>query len=170
MLYLIGGPGRCPRSLDNVFSGAALTEALTLIPMALLPALAPLGECPNSLHGKSVRQYGKQFPSAQFMTSGPRSLFQGDDDTLMDYEFEVHVEKQVPMSDFSAVVNNIIASSYLDIIMRHTCRALKSCPSSRPEQPRFILEITVLSHYPTPLELLKPAREIIIWSRRNGWP
>jgi hypothetical protein len=64
-----------PSFLDNVFNGAALTEALALIPTMLLPALAPLGECPNLPAGKSVMQYGKAYPGAQFMTSRPRSPF-----------------------------------------------------------------------------------------------
>ena len=65
-----------PSFLNNVFNGAALTEALALIPTILLPALAPLGECPNLPAGKSVvMQYGKAYPGAQFMTSGPRSPF-----------------------------------------------------------------------------------------------
>jgi hypothetical protein len=43
-----------PLFLDNVFNGATLTEALALIPTMLLPALTPLGECPNLPAGKSV--------------------------------------------------------------------------------------------------------------------
>ena len=64
-----------PSFLDKVFTGAALTQALALIPTMLMPALAPLGSCPNLPPGKSVMQYGKGYPGAQFMTTGPRSPF-----------------------------------------------------------------------------------------------
>ncbi|KAK5130482.1 hypothetical protein LTR08_002004 [Meristemomyces frigidus] len=62
-----------PSFLSNVFSGAALTTALGLITTKLVPALAGLGSCPNLPAGKSVMQYGSQFPGAQIVNSGPRS-------------------------------------------------------------------------------------------------
>ncbi|KAE8445609.1 hypothetical protein EG329_013243 [Mollisiaceae sp. DMI_Dod_QoI] len=64
-----------PSFLDNVFSGAALTEVLGLVDTMLIPALAGLGSCPNLPPGKSVMEYGKVYPGAQFMASGPRSPF-----------------------------------------------------------------------------------------------
>lgn len=62
-----------PSFLSNVFSGAALTTALGLIPTTLVPALAGLGSCPNLPAGKSVMQYGAAYPGGQFANSGPRS-------------------------------------------------------------------------------------------------
>ena len=61
-----------PSFLDNVFNGIALTEVLGMIPTVLLPALAPLGDCPGLPKGKSQSVYGQQFPGAQFASSGPR--------------------------------------------------------------------------------------------------
>jgi hypothetical protein len=64
-----------PSFLSNVFDGAIVANALALIPILLLPALAPLRECPNLPAGKSVMQYEKVYPGAQFLTSGPGSPF-----------------------------------------------------------------------------------------------
>jgi len=64
-----------PSFLDNVFSGVALAEVLALIDTMLLPALAPLGSCPNLPPGKSVMQYGATYPGAQFPDSGPRAPY-----------------------------------------------------------------------------------------------
>lgn len=64
-----------PSFLDNVFNGAALAAVTALIPTMLLPALAPLGACPNLPPGKSVQQYGAKYPGAQFPSTGPRSPF-----------------------------------------------------------------------------------------------
>lgn len=62
-----------PGFLSNVFDPVALAKVEALIPTTLLPALAPLGTCPNLPPGKSVQYYGKGYPGAQFVTSGPRS-------------------------------------------------------------------------------------------------
>ena len=45
-----------PSFLDNVFNGLALTEILGMIPTVLLPALAPLGDCPGLPAGNGVRR------------------------------------------------------------------------------------------------------------------
>lgn len=65
-----------PSSLDAVFTGEALTQALGLIQTQLLPALAPLGACPNLPKGKMVSEYGSGFPGGQIQNSGPRSQSQ----------------------------------------------------------------------------------------------
>lgn len=62
-----------PTSLAKVFSGAALTSALALIPAKLLPALAPLGTCTNLPPGKTVNEYGNGYPGALIQYSGPRA-------------------------------------------------------------------------------------------------
>lgn len=64
-----------PSFLDNVFNGAALTEVMGLVNTQLLPALAPLGSCPNLPKGKSVMEYGQGFPGAQFASQGPRNPY-----------------------------------------------------------------------------------------------
>lgn len=64
-----------PSFLGNVFNGAVLQTVLGLVDTMLLPALAPLGSCPNLPKGKSVMQYGANYPGAQFMNSGPRAPF-----------------------------------------------------------------------------------------------
>jgi hypothetical protein len=61
-----------PSFLDNV---GALSEVFDLIPTTLLPALDLLGSCPNLPPGKSVLEYGKGYPGAQFQDSGPRAPY-----------------------------------------------------------------------------------------------
>ncbi|ORY75436.1 hypothetical protein BCR37DRAFT_384063 [Protomyces lactucae-debilis] len=62
-----------PSSLENVFGGAQLLLAKSKILTTLVPALAALGTCPNLPAGKSVSQYGAQFPGAKVQNSGPRT-------------------------------------------------------------------------------------------------
>jgi hypothetical protein len=62
-----------PSSLEAVFTGATLVQALAQIPIKLLPALAPLGSCTGLPKGKTVSQYGNGFPGAKIQNSGPRS-------------------------------------------------------------------------------------------------
>ncbi|KAH6721232.1 hypothetical protein BKA61DRAFT_699714 [Leptodontidium sp. MPI-SDFR-AT-0119] len=64
-----------PSFLDNVFNDVALTRVLGMIPTVLLPALAPLGNCPNLPKGKPMLDYGKTFPGAQMMMSGKRNPY-----------------------------------------------------------------------------------------------
>ncbi|KAI9049361.1 hypothetical protein LZ554_006395 [Drepanopeziza brunnea f. sp. 'monogermtubi'] len=64
-----------PSFLDNVFNGVALTQVLGLIPTVLLPALAPLGNCPGLPKGKNMFQYGKMFPGAQVKQQGTRNPY-----------------------------------------------------------------------------------------------
>jgi len=54
-----------PSFLDRAFEGPELSTALGLIPTLLLPALQPLGNCPNLPAGKSVYAYGAKYPGAQ---------------------------------------------------------------------------------------------------------
>ncbi|KAI9749390.1 MAG: hypothetical protein M4579_006892 [Chaenotheca gracillima] len=62
-----------PDSLQNVFDGLLLKQALGLISKKLLPALAPLGACKNLPKGKTVSDYGSGFPGAVIMNKGPRA-------------------------------------------------------------------------------------------------
>jgi hypothetical protein len=62
-----------PSSLEAVFSGAALVQALALIPIKLIPALAPLGACTGLPKGKTVSQYWDGFPGAKIQNNGPRA-------------------------------------------------------------------------------------------------
>ncbi|MCJ1283377.1 hypothetical protein MMC26_002705 [Xylographa opegraphella] len=62
-----------PSSLQNVFDGVALINALALIPIQLLPALAPLGSCPGLPPGKTVSEYGMGYPGSTIQNSGPRA-------------------------------------------------------------------------------------------------
>jgi hypothetical protein len=62
-----------PSFLEAIFSGSLLASALALIPTQLLPALAPLGSCQNLPKGKSINQYGANFPGALIQNSGPRA-------------------------------------------------------------------------------------------------
>lgn len=64
-----------PSFLDKVFTGELLNQVLAAIPGKLLPALAPLGSCPNLPKGKSVTQYAANYPGAKFMSSGPRNPY-----------------------------------------------------------------------------------------------
>ncbi|XMA14106.1 hypothetical protein WAI453_006897 [Rhynchosporium graminicola] len=64
-----------PSFLDNVFNGVALTRVLGMIPTVLLPALAPLGNCPNLPKGKPMLDYGKKFPGAATKMSGNRNPY-----------------------------------------------------------------------------------------------
>lgn len=61
-----------PSFLDSV---GALSEVFDLIPTTLLPALDLLGSCPNLPLGKSVLVYGKDYPGAQFQSSGSRAPY-----------------------------------------------------------------------------------------------
>lgn len=65
-----------PSFLDAVFEGPALATALGLVNTQLLPALAPLGNCPNLPAGKSVYAYGHGYPGAQIQYAGPRATDQ----------------------------------------------------------------------------------------------
>jgi hypothetical protein len=58
-----------------MFDGVALMQVLGRIPTMLLPALTPLGDCLNLPPEKSVMQYGKGYPGAQFPIEGPRGPF-----------------------------------------------------------------------------------------------
>ena len=62
-----------PSSLQMVFEGVALTEALALVQTQLLPALAPLGPCEGLPPGKTVSEYGNSFPGAMIQNSGSRA-------------------------------------------------------------------------------------------------
>lgn len=62
-----------PASLSAVFTGAALLEALALVPTRLLPALAPLGGCAGLPKGKTVGEYGNGFPGGKIQNGGPRA-------------------------------------------------------------------------------------------------
>lgn len=64
-----------PSFLGNVFNGVVLQQVLDLVPSLLLPALAPLGNCPNLPKGRTVMDYGKGYPGAQFANEGPRNPF-----------------------------------------------------------------------------------------------
>ncbi|OAA69366.1 Chloroperoxidase [Akanthomyces lecanii RCEF 1005] len=50
-----------PSSLEKIFTGALLKEALGLVG----PIIDMLGTCPNLPAGKSVNQYGNKYPGAQ---------------------------------------------------------------------------------------------------------
>lgn len=63
-----------PSFLDNVFSGAALTQALGAVGSKLEPALAMLGDCPNLPAGKTVFGNSK-YPGAQMTGSGDRNPY-----------------------------------------------------------------------------------------------
>ncbi|GAB0134472.1 hypothetical protein EsDP_00002842 [Epichloe bromicola] len=54
-----------PSSLEKIFHGALLKEALGLVDKKLVPALAGLGSCPNMPPGKGVNQYAAKFPGAR---------------------------------------------------------------------------------------------------------
>ncbi|KAK3633208.1 hypothetical protein LTR56_014060 [Elasticomyces elasticus] len=62
-----------PGFLDKTFNGAALTEVLGMIPTTFLPGIAGLGACSGIPAGRSVADYGSQYPGAQIESSGPRS-------------------------------------------------------------------------------------------------
>jgi hypothetical protein len=64
-----------PSFLSNVAAPSAVNAVLDLIPSVLMPALAPLGDCPNMPAGRSVISYGKNYPGAQFASSGPRNPY-----------------------------------------------------------------------------------------------
>ncbi|EME43959.1 hypothetical protein DOTSEDRAFT_129885 [Dothistroma septosporum NZE10] len=65
-----------PSFLDKVFTGAALSQALALIPTKLVPAISPYTlTCPNLPKGKSVLQYGAKYPGVQAKMSGTRNPF-----------------------------------------------------------------------------------------------
>lgn len=64
-----------PSFLDNVFEGALLSQVSALIPSVLLPALAPLGNCPNLPAGKSVFSYGQGYPGAKAQQQGSRNPY-----------------------------------------------------------------------------------------------
>lgn len=61
-----------PSSLEKIFDGVLLQEALGLIDTKLLPALAGLGSCKNLPKGKGVNQYAAMFPGAHTDQSGDR--------------------------------------------------------------------------------------------------
>ena len=75
-----------PSSLEKIFTGALLKEALRLIDSKLVPALAGLGECPNLPPGKGVNQYSEKFPGANVPSEGPRSDTAKDSDGYPDME------------------------------------------------------------------------------------
>lgn len=64
-----------PSFLDKVFTGAALTQVLALIPSKLIPGLQGLGSCPNLPAGRSVLQYGNTFPGAPLVQTGSRNPY-----------------------------------------------------------------------------------------------
>ncbi|KAI9719835.1 MAG: hypothetical protein M1828_006056 [Chrysothrix sp. TS-e1954] len=64
-----------PSFLDNVFDGAELTLVKNLIPSQLLPALEPLGACPNLPAGRSITAYGSAYPGGQVMQQGNRAPY-----------------------------------------------------------------------------------------------
>jgi hypothetical protein len=65
-----------PSFLDNVFNGVALQRVLALIPTVLVPALKPLMlTCPNLPPGRSVMQYGSNYPGIQAKSSGNRNPY-----------------------------------------------------------------------------------------------
>lgn len=66
-----------PSFLSKVLGGAALQAALAAVDTRLIPSLAPLkqlgGGCVGVPAGKSIFEYGTNFPGANFDTEGPRS-------------------------------------------------------------------------------------------------
>lgn len=61
-----------PSSLEKIFDGVLLRQALGLINSKLVPALAGLGRCPNMPKGKGVNQYAAKYPGAKVSNSGAR--------------------------------------------------------------------------------------------------
>jgi hypothetical protein len=66
-----------PSFLSKVLGGAALQAALKAVDLRLVPALEPLkavgGGCVGVPVGKSMFEYGINFPGANLETEGPRS-------------------------------------------------------------------------------------------------
>ena len=63
-----------PSSLEKIFDGVLLQEALSIVNTKLVPALAGLGACPNLPAGKAVNQYGTKYPGAMAKETGPRGF------------------------------------------------------------------------------------------------
>jgi len=62
-----------PSSLEKVFDGVLLKQALALIPSTLVPTLGKgLGACTGLPKGKTVTQYGNIFPGGKVVANGPR--------------------------------------------------------------------------------------------------
>jgi hypothetical protein len=65
-----------PSLLSKVLGGAALQAALAAVEQRLGPALKPLrdlgGGCQGVPEGRSMFEYGINFPGASFETEGPR--------------------------------------------------------------------------------------------------
>ncbi|RMY48970.1 hypothetical protein D0863_15267 [Hortaea werneckii] len=64
-----------PSFLDKVFNGATLNTLLGLVDTMLAPALQGLGACEGIPAGRSMFEYGSEYPGARIVQEGPRNPY-----------------------------------------------------------------------------------------------
>ncbi|KAI7579918.1 hypothetical protein KC346_g19072, partial [Hortaea werneckii] len=64
-----------PSFLDKVFNGATLNTLLGLVDTMLTPALQGLGACEGIPAGRSMFEYGSEYPGAKLVQEGQRNPY-----------------------------------------------------------------------------------------------